>query len=206
MDQAALLQMLLLTDPLRHRALQAVAECGLQDCWIGAGFIRDAVWDHLHGYAKTAPRGDVDVIWFPSVPTHEDVDLRVEQELHDVMPGLQWSVKNQGRMHLGNGDTPYTSVADAMRHWPETATAVAVRLETSGLIEVTAPFGLDDLFALRLRPTPAFLTTKLPIFVDRVSSKRWIERFPLINFETSVAPQVVVALGAADEPPPSITV
>lgn len=194
MDQAALPQMLLLTDPLRHRALQLVAECGLPDCWIGAGFIRDAVWDHLHGYAKTAPRGDVDVVWFPSVPTHEDVDRRVEQELRGAMPELRWSVKNQARMHLRNGDMPYTSVADAMRHWPETATAVAVRLAPSGLIDVNAPFGLDDLFTLRLRPTPAFQTTKHPIFVDRVSSKRWIERYPLLNLEASAASRVAVDL------------
>ena len=136
MDQTATLQTLLLTDPLRRRALHVVAECGLPDCWIGAGFIRDAVWDHLHDYATTAPRGDVDVIWLSSLPMHEDVDLRVEQELRGVMPGLRWSVKNQARMHLRNGDKPYTSVADAMRHWPETATAVAVRLAPPGLIEV----------------------------------------------------------------------
>jgi uncharacterized protein len=192
MDHTAFLQTLLLTDPLRQRALQVVAECGLPDCWIGAGFIRNPVWDHLHGYAESAPSGDVDVIWFPSVPTLAEVDLRVEQELRAAMPELRWSVKNQARMHLRNGDMPYTSVADAMRHWPETATAVAVRLVPSGLIEVNAPFGLNDLFTLRLRPTPAFQTTKHPIFVDRVSSKRWIERYPLLYLEASAASRVAV--------------
>jgi hypothetical protein len=134
----------------------------------------------------------VDVIWLSSLPMQEDVDLRVEQELRGVMPALRWSVKNQARMHFRNGDKPYISVADAMLHWPETATAVAVRLAPSGLIEVNAPFGLDDLFALRLRPTPAFQTSKLPIFVDRVSSKCWVERYPLLTVESSVASQVVV--------------
>lgn len=190
MDQTALLQTLLLSDPLRHRALQAVAKCGLRDCWIGAGFIRDALWDHLHGFTSTAPRGDVDVVWFSGEPTHADVDLRVEHELRGVVPELQWSVKNQARMHLRNGDRPYVSVADAMRHWPETATAVAARLGPSGLIEVNAPFGLNDLFALRLRPTPAFQTNKLPIFVGRVASKRWIERYPLLILEPSVTARV----------------
>ena len=183
MDQSTRLQTLLLADSLRLQALRVVAERGLPDCWIGAGFVRDAVWDHLHGFATTAPRGDVDVIWFSGVPAEEDADLHVEQELLCAMPELQWSVKNQTRMHLRNGDTPYASVADAMRHWPETATAVAVRIDSSDFIEINAPFGLDDLFAMRLRPTPGFRTTKLPIFIDRVSSKRWIERFPLLKSE-----------------------
>jgi hypothetical protein len=170
--------------------LQAVAEADLPDCWIGAGFIRDAVWDQLHGYEKTAPHGDVDVIWFPNVPTQADVDQRVEDELRAAVPELQWSVKNQARMHLRNADAPYVSVADAMRHWPETATAVAARLGSSGQIEINAPFGLDDLFALRLRPTPAFQTSKHPIFIDRVSSKRWIERYPMLTLESPVTAQV----------------
>ncbi|NJS13483.1 MAG: nucleotidyltransferase family protein [Sphingopyxis sp.] len=189
MDQTALLETLLLSDPLRRRALQVVAECGLPDCWIGAGFARDAVWDHLHGYSTTAPHGDVDVIWFRNEPTLDGVDLRVELELQDVMPELLWSVKNQARMHHRNGDSPYTSIVDAMRHWPETATAVAARLGPSGLVEINAPFGLDDLFALRLRPTPAFQANKHPIFVDRVSSKRWIERYPLLTLEPSATTQ-----------------
>ncbi|MEQ1549262.1 MAG: nucleotidyltransferase family protein [Chakrabartia sp.] len=38
-----------------------------------------------------------------------------------------------------------------MRYWPETATAVAVRLSDEGILEVEAPYGLTDLFGLRCR-------------------------------------------------------
>ncbi|PLC63479.1 hypothetical protein B9P82_13400 [Citrobacter sp. L55] len=68
---------------------------------------------------------------------------------------IDWSVKNQARMHQRNGDYPYTSTRNALLHWPETATAIAVRLGKEGL-DITAPYGLSDLFELRLRPTPAF--------------------------------------------------
>ena len=181
MDQIATLQMLMMNDPIRRRALEVVAALNLPDCWIGAGFVRDALWDHLHGYDVAEPFGDVDVIWFGDGPPQDDLDCRIEQELCGAMPGLLWSVKNQARMHLRNGDAPYTSVADAMRHWPETATAVAARLGGLGLIELNAPFGLDDLFALRLQPTANFLTGKFPIFVKRISSKRWLERYPKLS-------------------------
>nr|WP_236547682.1 nucleotidyltransferase family protein [Sphingomonas sp. AX6] len=86
--------------------------------------------------------------------------------------------KNQARMHRRNGDAPYTSVANAMRYWPETATAMAARIDAAGSIEINAPFGMEDLFALRLKPTLAFATGKLPIFDRRVSDKRWIARYP----------------------------
>jgi uncharacterized protein len=187
MNQAKLLETILLNDPLRRQALEVVARCGLPNCWIGAGFVRDAVWDHLHGFPKVAPSGDVDVIWYPSAQSREENDLRVEQELRCEMPELRWSVKNQARMHFRNRDAPYVSIADAMWHWPETSTAVAVRLNRSAAIEVTAPFGLDDLFALRLRPTPAFQTRKLSVFEDRASSKHWIERYPRLTLSTLAA-------------------
>ena len=185
MDYAAVLRMLLSGDPLRLRALNVVASLALPDCWIGAGFVRDAAWDHLHGHRATPITGDVDVLWYEAESFQVDRDRQIEQELCYRMPDLPWSVKNQARMHVRNGDRPYTSVADAMRHWPETATAVAARCKapdskTPDSIEINAPYGLDDLFGLRLRPTPAFRTGKLSIFEDRVSSKGWLERYPLL--------------------------
>lgn len=46
------LQRLLFSDPLRMEALYAVQALELNDGWIGAGLVRDAVWDHLHGYGQ----------------------------------------------------------------------------------------------------------------------------------------------------------
>ncbi len=84
-------------------------------------------------------------------------------------------------MHLRNGDDAYNSVADAMQYWPETATAVAVRLVDDDSVEVNAPLGLDDLFALRLRPTSVFAGEKRSIFQQRLIEKRWLERYPLLT-------------------------
>ncbi|MEM7666525.1 MAG: nucleotidyltransferase family protein [Pseudomonadota bacterium] len=169
-------------DPIRREALSVVADLDLPDCWIAAGFVRDAVWDHLHGRQPAIPAGDVDVVWFSHAALYQADDRAIEAELARRMPGLDWSVKNQARMHLRNGDEPYASVADAMQHWPETATAVAARLNADGAIKISAPLGLEDLFALRLRPTPAFRSKRRHIFVSRASSKRWIERYPLLDF------------------------
>jgi uncharacterized protein len=181
MDHVATIQILMAVDPLRRAALEVVAALEVPDCWIGAGFVRDAVWDYLHSYGVTEPKGDIDVVWHDAASPELDIDVCIEQKLRDTMPNLQWSAKNQARMHIRNGDAPYASVSDAMRHWPETATAVAVRLGSGGSVEVDAPFGLGDLFALRLCPTPHFLSNKFQIFADRVASKHWIDRYPKLS-------------------------
>ena len=84
-------------------------------------------------------------------------------------------------MHLRNGDAPYASAVEAMRYWPETATAVAARQTKQGTYEIAAPFGTDDLFALILRPTPRFWGEKQQVYLDRVSTKGWLETWPLLR-------------------------
>jgi hypothetical protein len=96
-------------------------------------------------------------------------------------PGVHWSVKNQSLMHVRNDDPPYTSAVDAMRFWPETATAVAVRHTGQGPVEVAAPFGLDDLFDLIVRPTPRFTAAKREIYLDRVRTKQWLRIWPRLT-------------------------
>jgi hypothetical protein len=80
-------------------------------------------------------------------------------------------------MHQRNEDAPYTSAVDALRFWPETATSVAVRQTGQGF-EIAAPFGLDDLFGLLVRPTPRFVEAKRHIYLDRVRKKQWLRRWP----------------------------
>lgn len=181
MNYQASLQRILLADPLRMSALDAVRALQLNDGWIGAGFVRDAVWDYLHGMAPGAAFGDVDVVWFDAKSNDPTVDRELEKRLYQHQPSHDWSVKNQARMHLRNGHAPYRSTEEALRYWPETATAVAVRLGENTVIDVLAPYGLDDLFELRLKPTPSFEGKKLAIFNQRVAEKRWQERYPRLT-------------------------
>ena len=174
---------LLRADPLRWHLLGVVQSLNLPDCWIAAGFVRNAVWDALHGRHPSPLSTDVDVIYFDPLRTDPSVDRAVEQALHLREPHIHWSVKNQARMHGRNGDAPYASAVDAMRFWPETATAIAVR-RGDGMrapdaeLDITAPFGLGDLLALVLRPTPSFTGDKRSLFDARVASKNWLYHWP----------------------------
>ncbi|MBI1179005.1 MAG: hypothetical protein GC201_00500 [Alphaproteobacteria bacterium] len=173
----------MLGDPLRWHLLGVVRSLGLPDGWIGAGFVRNAVWDALHGRSPAALAGDIDVVWFDPSRCDEAEDDMLQAALASIEPGFDWSVRNQSRMHRRNGDAPYASTADAMRFWPETATAVAVRRTGEDDCEIAAPYGLDDLFALRLVPTPAFRGAKRGIFRERMAQKRWLSRWRRLTVE-----------------------
>ncbi|MDF3937125.1 nucleotidyltransferase family protein [Pseudomonas citronellolis] len=172
---------LLAASPERLRLLRVLRAAGPSGAWIGAGFVRNAVWDALHQHAEATPLADVDVLYFDPGCLDAEPDYAFERQLALACPEVNWSVRNQARMHLRNGDRPYADIADALRHWPEVCTAVAVRLRGEEL-ELLAPLGLDDLFALRVRPTEHF-RGKPAIYRERQLRKDWRRRWPLLRVE-----------------------
>ena len=174
--------------PALTTRLRAVAALGLPDAWIGAGFIRNALWDHLTGRTTWSDASDIDVLYFDAEALEESRDMALEGLLRDAFPDDPWSVRNQAQMHLRNGDAPYADCADALRHWPETATAVAAQMGDAGTVEVLAPFGVEDLSAMIIRPTPVFAANKMDVFRQRLAAKRWAERWPEVTVVTGTAP------------------
>jgi hypothetical protein len=168
-------------DPARMRILRHVRALNASDCWVAAGFVRSLVWDRLHQRAYSPLPDDIDVIWYDAEQADELSDRCLEASLAAIDAEVKWSVKNQCRMHTRNGDAAYESATQAMTFWPETATAVAVRLNSCDEIEIAAPFGLDDLFALVLKATPRFSGEKYPMFLERANSKQWLAKWPKLN-------------------------
>lgn len=116
-------------DASMMRALRAVADHAPAGSWVGASFLRNAVWDALHGRAPdVAGLTDIDVVFHDDADASPAGDAAAEAALRAAAPHLPWSVTNQARMHGRNGHAPYAGVTDAIAHWPATATAVALRL------------------------------------------------------------------------------
>jgi len=180
----ALIRRLLLGDPRRLAMLRAVRDLELPQGAIGAGFVRAAVWDHLHGFAEPTPLDDIDVIYFDPADTTPAREAVLKAALTQRLPGPGWDVKNQARMHLRNGDAPYRDLGDAIAHWLETATCVAAHLTDSGNLEIVAPWGLDDLMNLRLRATPSG-RRKHSQFRRRLAKKDWPGRWPRLTLTTT---------------------
>ncbi|KJH80221.1 nucleotidyltransferase family protein [Stutzerimonas stutzeri] len=181
MSYLSQMQAIIAADPLRLRILRQVEALQLPDCWVAAGFVRSAIWDHLHQRSGSPLPADIDVIWFDSERSSPELDARIEATLRSMDNASEWSVKNQARMHLRNDDPPYSSATEAMVYWPETATAVAVRLGTQGVIEIAAPLGLDDLFNLVVRPTDRFQGEKAQTYRDRLRAKNWLATWPRLR-------------------------
>lgn len=155
--------------------LEQVKALGLNDWYIAAGYVRNRVWDHLHGIDGEPALADVDVIHFDATDLCEETDRMCEAALRAARPDRNWSVKNQARMHVRNHHEPYVDVADAMKRWPETATAVGITLTDEGNLDVIAPHGLADLFALVLRQSPCCGNQTL--FLERIRTKKWKDRW-----------------------------
>lgn len=163
--------------------LRAAATLKLPDWWVCAGFVRSKVWDALHGYAARTPLGDIDVIYYDENNLDEAREKDHERQLSRLMPGLPWSVKNQARMHEVNGLPPYRSSGDAISQFPETATALGVKVIERGELKLTAPHGLEDLFGMKVCPSPAFEKDErlMNVYRRRLASKKWKEKWPKVE-------------------------
>ena len=165
--------------------LRTVRRCDPPDWLVGAGLIRNLVWDHLHGYSQPTPPRDIDVAFFDPVDLSPERDAAVTAQLTAVLPTVAWEAINQAAVHrwyaevFGKTVAPLTSSAEAIATWPETATCTAVRLLPDDSLHIVAPFGLDDLFQMILRRNPVRVT--LEQFQQRLQDKQIRQKWPLVK-------------------------
>ncbi|MBJ8053015.1 MULTISPECIES: nucleotidyltransferase family protein [Bacillus cereus group] len=155
----------------------------LPDWWICAGFVRSKLWDTLHNYEVRTATPDVDVIYFDPLHKDETYEQSVEKTLTNMDTSIPWSVKNQARMHVVNSMPPYSSSADAISKFPETATALGVTLDEQNKVILTSPCGIEDALSLQVKPTAHFLETeeRIHMYKNRVNKKNWQDKWPNIT-------------------------
>ena len=140
-------------EPWMMSVLQTVRDEQLPDAWVGAGLLRDLVWDTRFGIGFDPNRvRDVDVAFFDPSDLSRARDQDATARLGRRLPGVPWEATNQAAVHTwysahfgGPPVPPLTSIRDAVATWPETATSVAARLDDHGTIEICDPLGLSDL-------------------------------------------------------------
>jgi uncharacterized protein len=165
--------------------LERFEEIALPDSWLVAGSIAQTIWNLGCGRSAELGLKDVDLIYFDDQDLSFDAEASHERRLRDLFRRLpiKLDVKNEARVHLwyeerfGYAIKPYLSSADAIATFPTTATAVGVRRKR-GKLECSAPFGLDDLFGLVVRPNKRQITR--PIYEAKVD--RWRAIWPRLTF------------------------
>ena len=162
------------SDVLRLNALECVRLLDLPECYIAAGFVRNLVWDDLHHKSEPTPLNDVDVIYFDLNESNPNKFIEYESRLTELLPQLNWQVRNQALMHVRNNDEPYNSSLDAMSYWPEKETAIGIRKLSNGYFDCISAFGFESLFKLQITYNPKILKS---VFEHRIKSKGWLTKW-----------------------------
>jgi uncharacterized protein len=166
-------------------ALAAARSLRLRSWCIGAGAVRNLVWDHLHGYSQPTALSDIDVAYFDDSDLREETDQLLQAALSRRVPELPWEVTNQAGVHIwferyfGHSVSPLRSLEESIASWPEYATSVGITLEENGSLTVLAPFGLDDLFSMRIQRNPSRVS--ITTYRQRIAEKRYLEKWPRVT-------------------------
>ena len=162
-DLNARLDQMLRASPRLMRVLVIARELGLPDWRIVSGAVYQTVWNSLTGRDPDYGIKDFDLFYFDA----EDISYEAE-DVHIVRAAAAYpadlaplvEVRNQARVHLwfeahfGEAYAPLSRTDEALARFVAPAFAIGVRLEADDRLDIAAPFGLDDVFAMRLRPNP----------------------------------------------------
>ncbi len=173
-----------LESPLLDAVLTAWQKIGLPDAWLVAGAVAQTFWNRAHGFQPAFGIKDIDIVYHDAADLSEAAEIRNSWRISRAFPDLplRFDVKNEARVHLWYEDKfgypidPYDSAEAAIATFPTTATAIGVRPSGAGL-DVCAPFGLDDLLDLRLRPNKAQITAA----IYRAKVARWRALWPRLK-------------------------
>jgi hypothetical protein len=157
-----LTEILCATPPLMQ-VLSVARRLCLPDWLVFSGAVYQPVLNHLTGRALDYGIKDYDLGYFDASDISyeaEDVVIRRVKAAFDEPLRSMIEVRNQARVHLwfeakfGEAYGLLSCTAEALERFASATFAVGVRLESDDRLHIEAPFGLADVFALRLRPNP----------------------------------------------------
>ncbi|MFC3079292.1 nucleotidyltransferase family protein [Phenylobacterium terrae] len=149
------------------KVMETAQQLALPDWLIFSGAVYQPVINHLTGRPLDYGLKDYDLGYFdPSDTSYEAEDVVIRKVAAAFEPPLRdlVEVRNQARVHLwfegkfGEPYAPLSRSAEALERFTSATFAVGARLEPDGEMTIVAPFGLEDIFALRLRPNPLHKT------------------------------------------------
>ena len=149
-------------DPDLMHVLTMVRGLDLNDWRVFSGAVYQSVWNAVTGRPVGYGRKDYDLGYFDPDTSWdaEDVVIKRVAAAFDEPFRSEVEVRNQARVHLwfpdrfGEPCEALTGTDEALARFVAPAFAVGVRLEADDTISIAAPFGLEDVFSMTLRPNP----------------------------------------------------
>lgn len=144
------------------QVLTTVRGLGLPDWRVFSGAVYQSVWNAVTGRPGGYGRKDFDLGYFDPDTSWdaEDVVIKRVAAAFDEPFRSDVEVRNQARVHLwfmdrfGEDYEPLPDTDAALARFVAPAFAIGVRLEDDDTISVAAPFGLQDVFGMVIRPNP----------------------------------------------------
>ncbi len=186
-EQIRILKKILFMNKDLKYLLDVLNSLGLDNCYVGAGCINQTVFNYYHGYDLNYGINDYDIVYYDNDTSYEAEDKIIKLINSKVKNNIKLDIKNQARVHIwfyekyGIKRSPYRDVYDAIGRWTSTVTCIGVRLYNNRFY-VYAPYGLNDLFNMIIRPVKIDMTKDL--YYERC--KRWKskwEKLKIISWE-----------------------
>jgi uncharacterized protein len=147
-------------DPDPMLLLGRLRDLDLPEWRLVSGALYGTVWNALTGRPRRHGIKDYDIAYFDggdlSWEAEDAVIRRVDAATAEL--GLAVETRNQARVHLwferrfGIAVPPLRSTDESLTRYASIVHAVGVRLRADGALDIVAPFGLNDLFIMRIRP------------------------------------------------------
>ncbi|MBN1301892.1 MAG: nucleotidyltransferase family protein [Melioribacteraceae bacterium] len=175
---------LLKSNTIVWEIITSAGELKLPGWHVAAGCIAQTVWNYLHGYEFLKNINDIDFIYFDD----SDLSLEAEDRIISIVKSfyknspVHIDVKNQARVHIwyeehfGYKIKPYRNIFEAVDTFPTTATCVALA-DKNGTIDIYAPYGLNDMFNMIVRPNKKQITEE----IYNKKTERWKNAWQLLT-------------------------
>nr|WP_235562793.1 nucleotidyltransferase family protein [Brevundimonas sp. Root1423] len=161
-DLETRLALIVRANPDLMHVLRTVRALDLPDWRIFSGAVYQGVWNNATGRPVGYGIKDYDIGYFDPDTSWDAEDVFIKRVAAAFDPPFRdlVEVRNQARVHLwfrdrfGEDYEALTGTDEALARFVAPAFAVGVRLEKDDAISVAAPFGLEDMFDMVLRPNP----------------------------------------------------
>lgn len=161
------------------QGISAVADkIALNNWYVAGGCVTQTVWNSMSGLDLMHGLKDVDLIYFDDEELEED-QVKNQTRISEILSKLEIpvDVKNEALVHtwyekkFGYQIPPYETTEDGIRTWLP-AFAVGVRPSPSSFV-VFAPYGLEDLFQMVIRPNKLQITEEIYAGMTQKFKARW---------------------------------
>ena len=178
------------SNPFVGEILKRLPDLAIPDAWLAGGCLFQTVWNVLRGDEPSRGIKDYDVFYFDATDRSQAAEVTVNQKSASLFAdlGCEIEMRNQARVHLWYeadfGVSGYPALGcstDGVDRFLAVCCMVAVRPTAEGDLDVYAPFGVDDVFNLVMRPNPLF--PALPRERYELKARRWQELWPELRVE-----------------------